>query len=298
MNNQPAGWYLQPDGSQRYWDGLQWTQHVVPQSPTATPQASTQAPQPLLADAAGGDLPSRPWFKRKRVIIPAAAVLLMIALAATQPGPAGQGAMPAEGTTPTASSSSQPMATEAATQAPAEDSPEPSAAAEPEPSEEPEPVEPSGPLIEEGNWIVGEDFPAGTYTVIEPVQSTCYWGIYKADTNQEDIIANAIVTGGFPTVTLKKGQEFDSGCGVWGTEPAAAKLDTIEVGVWTVNRDIKAGKYRLTEAATDTCYWGIYKAGSNQRDIIANDIVTGGRPTVTLKKGQEFESGCGTWALR
>ena len=26
----PAGWYLQPDGQQRYWDGELWTEHFVP----------------------------------------------------------------------------------------------------------------------------------------------------------------------------------------------------------------------------------------------------------------------------
>jgi uncharacterized Tic20 family protein len=31
--NVPAGWYPTPDGSQRYWDGSQWTGHVAPTSP-------------------------------------------------------------------------------------------------------------------------------------------------------------------------------------------------------------------------------------------------------------------------
>ena len=31
MSNQaPAGWYPQPDGSQRYWDGETWTAHHAP----------------------------------------------------------------------------------------------------------------------------------------------------------------------------------------------------------------------------------------------------------------------------
>lgn len=28
MSTSPAGWYPQPDGSQRYWDGVAWTEHV------------------------------------------------------------------------------------------------------------------------------------------------------------------------------------------------------------------------------------------------------------------------------
>lgn len=43
-----AGWYQQPDGSQRYWDGQTWTDHVVPPPPTPlTPAPLT--PNPLAA---------------------------------------------------------------------------------------------------------------------------------------------------------------------------------------------------------------------------------------------------------
>lgn len=31
----PAGWYPTPDGSQRYWDGNAWTEHVAPAAGTA-----------------------------------------------------------------------------------------------------------------------------------------------------------------------------------------------------------------------------------------------------------------------
>ena len=38
MSNTPAGWYPQPDGQQRYWDGQQWTQHTRPVTPGGTAQ--------------------------------------------------------------------------------------------------------------------------------------------------------------------------------------------------------------------------------------------------------------------
>lgn len=79
------------------------------------------------------------------------------------------------------------------------------------------------------------------------------------------------------------------------TEPTKAAAATIEEGTWTVGEDFPAGTYRLQTAATSMCYWGIYKSGTNQGTIIENDIVTGGRPTVTLKRGQDFKSDCGTW---
>lgn len=67
-------------------------------------------------------------------------------------------------------------------------------------------------------------------------------------------------------------------------------------GDWNVGTDIQPGTYRTEEPVSGMCYWGIYRAGTNKGDIVENDIVTGGRPTVTLKAGQEFSSsGCGSW---
>jgi hypothetical protein len=71
---------------------------------------------------------------------------------------------------------------------------------------------------------------------------------------------------------------------------------TITTGVWTVGTDIEPGTYRTAEAVTGSCYWAIYRSGTNQDDIIQNDIVQGGYPTVTLSEGQDFESSrCGSW---
>jgi len=72
--------------------------------------------------------------------------------------------------------------------------------------------------------------------------------------------------------------------------------DRIDEGVWTVGTDIEAGTYRTTESVAGDCYWAIYRSGTNQDDIVQNDIVTGGRPTVALRDGQDFETNrCGTW---
>lgn len=64
--SQPAGWYPQSDGTQRYWDGSQWTSHVAPASAPSAPSAS-----PTLSA-------KRAWYQRKRVIIPAVAVLALL----------------------------------------------------------------------------------------------------------------------------------------------------------------------------------------------------------------------------
>lgn len=66
-------------------------------------------------------------------------------------------------------------------------------------------------------------------------------------------------------------------------------------GVYVVGPDIQPGTYR-TVADVSKCYWEISKGGTNGRDIVANDNVDGGRPTVALQEGQEFRSNrCGNW---
>ncbi|MGO4597743.1 hypothetical protein [Terrabacter sp. 2RAF25] len=78
---------------------------------------------------------------------------------------------------------------------------------------------------------------------------------------------------------------------------AGGPSSSISEGSWEVGTDIKPGKYR-TDGRVTNCYWAITRGGSNGQDIIANDNVSGGRPTVTLKKGQQFESNrCGDWSL-
>lgn len=85
-------------------------------------------------------------------------------------------------------------------------------------------------------------------------------------------------------------------------EKAVGKIEkeqlenSVENGVWTVGTDIKAGTYRTKESVGSDCYWAVLQTGSNGSDIIDNGIPGGGRPTVTVKKGQDFESQrCGTW---
>lgn len=85
-------------------------------------------------------------------------------------------------------------------------------------------------------------------------------------------------------------------------EKAVGKIEaeqlenSVEDGVWTVGSDIKAGTYRAKEAVGSDCYWAVIKTGTNGSDIIDNGIPGGGRPSVTVKKGQDFESSrCGTW---
>lgn len=71
--------------------------------------------------------------------------------------------------------------------------------------------------------------------------------------------------------------------------------NTIGEGDWAVGVDVRPGTYRTTEAISGDCYWEI-NSDANGDNIVANDIVTGGRPTVTLQNGQYFStSRCGDW---
>lgn len=72
--------------------------------------------------------------------------------------------------------------------------------------------------------------------------------------------------------------------------------NTIHEGNWAVGVDIQPGTYRTKEPISGSCYWEI-DSDPNGNNIVANDNVTGGRPTVTLSRGQYFTTQrCGDWA--
>lgn len=97
----PAGWYPDSTGTTRWWDGEQWTEHTPPPPPTQqAPTAST--PEPVFPSAAEAEphartradakaekayeKASRPWYKKKRFILPLGFIALMIAVAAGSGG--------------------------------------------------------------------------------------------------------------------------------------------------------------------------------------------------------------------
>ena len=67
-----------------------------------------------------------------------------------------------------------------------------------------------------------------------------------------------------------------------------------------VGEDVPAGTYRAASAVVDgdLCYW-LKSSDAEGEKILDNDIPTGGRPQVTLKKGEWFKSqGCPDWIRR
>ena len=70
----PAGWYPQPDGQQRYWDGEQWTEDF-----------EAGAGTPVTTAATGGQQ-ARLRFKKKHVIGYTATALVALAIGAASAG--------------------------------------------------------------------------------------------------------------------------------------------------------------------------------------------------------------------
>ena len=102
----PAGWYPQEDGRQRYWDGAQWTEHFAPgttggDTPGAAAESASQ-----VGTATGTATAQRPWFKKKRVLIPAGVAGIIILGSAL--GAGGEGDTPAAAATPSVVVSQSP----------------------------------------------------------------------------------------------------------------------------------------------------------------------------------------------
>ncbi|QIM22968.1 DUF4352 domain-containing protein [Phycicoccus sp. HDW14] len=140
MSNTPAGWYPQNDGRQRYWDGQQWTEHFAP----GTAQQTQAAATPVAAMAGGVASAPRPWFKKKRILIPAGlagTVIFVSALGAA----AGGGATQDSALKSSTSSSAEP--TPATKASPAAEVAKPSATPTAKPAAPKAAPKPAGPKI-------------------------------------------------------------------------------------------------------------------------------------------------------
>ena len=80
-----AGWYPQPDGQQRYWDGQQWTENFAPGVTPDTPTGVLpETPTDVFPETPAG-IPSdthppvarKNWFLRHKILTAIGAVLLL-----------------------------------------------------------------------------------------------------------------------------------------------------------------------------------------------------------------------------
>ena len=58
MSATPPGWYDDGHGARRWWDGIEWTEHVQPAAPFTAPAAPVQAPSPTAYTLAGDQHPA------------------------------------------------------------------------------------------------------------------------------------------------------------------------------------------------------------------------------------------------
>jgi uncharacterized protein DUF4352/uncharacterized protein DUF2510 len=140
MSNTPAGWYPQPDGQQRYWDGQQWTEHFAP----GTAQQTQAAAAPATVMAAGITSTPRPWFKKKRILIPAGLVGAVIFGSALG---AGGGDEPTQDAALKSSTSSSAVPTPATKASPAAEVAKPSATPTAKPAAPKPAPKPAGPKL-------------------------------------------------------------------------------------------------------------------------------------------------------
>lgn len=147
MSNSPAGWYPQEDGRLRYWDGQNWTEHFAPgqapspmgaPAPGTVPGAAPSAPTAGPDSQSGSPRAPRPWFKKKRVLIPSGLLALAILGSAlsgedtetmavsAQSSPTASTSAAAPSPRPTALTAAEPAAS-AATAAVAKPAPKPAA---------------------------------------------------------------------------------------------------------------------------------------------------------------------------
>lgn len=190
----PAGWHKEhgrDDGRERYWDGTSWTDQYRFGATEGAPGAVATTPK-----------------SRKHLFGYAGTAVAALIIGAAAGGSGGDGAATAGGT-PTATTSTTTIST-TVTQTVA-----PKAAPAVTVFKTVTVKAVPAVAITEGVWEVGVDIKAGTYKVIEPITSDCYWSITRTGT--DDIVSNGIPTGGRPVLTLKNGQTFtNQGCGDWG----------------------------------------------------------------------------------
>ena len=69
-----AGWYPQPDGQQRYWDGQQWTENFAPGVSPEMPTGVLPATVPSDPHSAAA---RKNWLLRHKILTAIGAVLLL-----------------------------------------------------------------------------------------------------------------------------------------------------------------------------------------------------------------------------
>jgi len=103
-----AGWYPQPDGTQRYWDGAQWTDHVS--GTPAAPAAPVTPPTPPIPASVTPPTPPAPVAAPVAAPAPVTPPTPPIAASVTPPTPPVAASIPAPPMTAPAAVAGAPAA--------------------------------------------------------------------------------------------------------------------------------------------------------------------------------------------
>lgn len=84
MTQAPAGWYPLDDGTQRYWDGAAWTEHVAPGTGVPVPQQPVVPQAPVVPEVAQMPIPEEAPLAPVVAEVPQASPVLAVPPAAAQ----------------------------------------------------------------------------------------------------------------------------------------------------------------------------------------------------------------------
>jgi hypothetical protein len=95
-------------------------------------------------------------------------------------------------------------------------------------------------------------------------------------------------------VVAKEAELAEREAAVKATEEYQKATTLLDGYTYTVGLTMEAGTYRAN-SSTDSCYWAVYRSGTNYDDIVDNGFALGA-VTITVTKGQDFTSNrCGDW---
>jgi hypothetical protein len=248
------------------------------------PPGQTGAPVPAQPGQQV-DQPKKPWFKKKRVMIPLVGLALIVGIAATQ---RGGGTAAAPGAT-TGAPATTAVSTQAPTTEPTEPAPAPTDDATTEPSEQPS-EEPTAPSLSNGDHVVGVDIKPGVYRaeVEESVIQLCTVSQTKADGGIMDV-RNA--NEGSVIFTVKDAKDSVvsfSGCGLIGlaADMVRSDPDAITNGYWLVGPELAAGRYQGVVDTESVVQLGTIVQQKANGDIMDIRNANEGKVVFTVKEAK------------
>lgn len=139
----------------------------------------------------------------------------------------------------------------------------------------------------EGMYKVGSDIAPGEYVFLTQSSSSSYICV-SSDSNQDDIIENAIFTNSY-FMTIEDGQYIEaSDCLFFKAEGYMLTQNNdgvIPEGMYRVGIDIDAGEYKVVTEGDDSGYWCIFTSSKIPQDIYSNHIFENST-YLTLTEGQ------------